>query len=200
MENAELDKLLEGCRSQSRKDQKTLYQTFYGFAMGICLRYAGNRYEAAEIMNQGFLKVFLNLNKYDKGRPFKAWVGRIMINTSINYYQSNLKMSCMDDLDKAVDFNNSELPDSKLKYKDLLAMIQRLPQAYRAVFNLYAIEGYTHEEIGRLLGISNGTSKSNLFKARDKLKKMVMDADWLPNRRVSNGNAEVLTLGFANGI
>ena len=182
MGKTELDQLLAGCRSRDQKDQKVLYKTFYGFAMSICLRYAVNRYEAAEIMNQGFLKVFLNLDKYNKNTPFKAWVGRIMINTSINYYQSNLKMARMDDLEKAVDFSHSELPDSKLRYEDLLAMVQKLPQAYRTVFNLYAIEGYTHEEIGKLLGISDGTSKSNLFKARYKLKKMVMDAERLPHR------------------
>src|SRR6185437_15244620 len=126
------------------------YKTFYGFAMGICLRYAGNRYQAAEIMNQGFLKVFTNLDKYDRDKPFKAWLGRIMINTSINYYRSNLKMAQMEDLDKAEGVRHFDTPDSKLSYDELLAMVQRLPQAYRTVFNLYAIEGYSHQEIGKL--------------------------------------------------
>lgn len=83
----------------------------------------------------------------------------------------------MDDLEKAEGLSHSDMPDSMLKYDDLLAMVQRLPQAYRTVFNLYAIEGYTHDEIGKLLGISDGTSKSNLFKARDKLKDMIMKAE-----------------------
>jgi len=177
MGEEELPQILAGCLKQDRKDQKTLYKTFYGFAMGICLRYAGNRYEAAEILNQGFLKVFTNLEKYNPERPFKAWLGRIMINTSINHYRSNLKMAHMDDLEKAEGLSHSDMPDSMLKYDDLLAMVQRLPQAYRTVFNLYAIEGYTHDEIGKLLGISDGTSKSNLFKARDKLKDMIMKAE-----------------------
>ena len=187
MGDAELSQLLAGCLKQDRKDQKALYKTFYGFSMGICLRYAGNRYQAAEIMNEGFFKVFTNLNKYNSDKPFKAWLGRIMINTSINYYRSNLKMAQMEDLEHAEDVSHFETPDSKLSYDELLAMVQKLPPAYRTVFNLYAIEGYTHEEIGNLLGISDGTSKSNLFKARDKLKKMIADAEkW--DQRARGGN------------
>jgi RNA polymerase sigma factor (sigma-70 family) len=177
MGEAELLQLLTGCLKQDRKDQKTLYKIFYGFAMAICLRYTGNRYEAAEVMNQGFMKVFTNLNKYDSKVPFKGWLGRIMINTSINYYHSNLKMAYMEDLDKAEGVSHFEMPDSKLRYDDLLAMVQTLPPAYRAVFNLYVIEGYTHQEIGKLLVISEGSSKSNLFKAKEKLKKMIGDAE-----------------------
>ena len=184
MGETELTQILSGCLKQDRKDQKILYKTFYGFAMGICLRYAGNRYEAAEIMNQGFMKVFTNLEKYNPERPFKAWLGRIMINTSINHYRSNLKMAYMDDLEKAEGLSHNEMPDSKLKYDDLLDMVQRLPQAYRTVFNLYAIEGYTHEEIGKMLGISDGTSKSNLFKARDKLKAMIMKVERQAERTI----------------
>jgi len=187
-EDKQLQELLAGCREQDRKHQKALYKLFYGFAMSICLRYAGNRYEAVEILNQGFLKVFMNLDKYDEGRPFKAWLGRIMINTSINYYRSNLRMAQMDDLEHAehISQNNLPDPDSKLSYDDLIAMVHRLPQAYRTVFNLYAIEGYTHHEIGKLLDISEGTSKSNLFKARDKLKRMIMEAERLPDSRSGN--------------
>ena len=182
MGEEELQELLAGCRENDRKYQKALYKSFYSFSMGICLRYAGNRYEAAEVMNQGFLKVFTNLDKYDDKKPFKAWLGRIMINTSINYYRSNLKMAKMDDLEKAEGFCHHDMPDSKLSYDDLIAMVHRLPPAYRTVFNLYAIEGYSPEEIGKLLGISDGTSKSNLFKARDKLKKMVVEADQMAER------------------
>jgi len=181
MGEEELQRVLAGCLKEDRKDQKTLYKTFYGFAMGICLRYAVNRYEASEIMNQGFYKVYTKLEQYDSIKPFKAWLGRIMINTAINYYHSNLKMAYTESLDNVDLAGNYDLPDHKLEYNDLLAMIHRLPQAYRTVFNLYAIEGYTHEEIGSLLGISDGTSKSNLFKAREKLKKMVMAAAQLPD-------------------
>jgi RNA polymerase sigma factor (sigma-70 family) len=181
MGEEELHQLIGGCIRKDRGSQKMLYKVFYGFSMGICLRYANNREEAAEVMNQGFFKVFTRIDTYDTTRPFKAWLGKIMTNVSIDYYRANLKMAYAEDLDKAENVTDGELPDRKLNYDDLLAMIQRLPNAYRTVFNLYAIEGYTHEEIGEMLDISSGTSKSNLHKARQKLKQMILEAENVTN-------------------
>jgi len=177
MGEEEVHQLIKGCLKQDRKCQKMLYKAFYGFAMGICLRYAGNRDEAADVLNQGFFKVFTHIAKYDASRPFKAWLGKIMMNTSIDYYRANLKMAYTDDLDKAENLSDGELPDRKLNYDDLLSLIQQLPHAYRTVFNLFAIEGYTHDEIAVMLNINAGTSKSNLHKARQKLKQMILDID-----------------------
>lgn len=173
----ELQQLIGGCIKQERYSQKMLYKAFYGFAMGICLRYAGNRDEAAEVMNQGFFKVFTRLESYDPAKPFKAWLGRIMINVSIDHYRGNLKMAYTDDLDKAANVSDGDLADKKLNYEDLLAMVHKLPQAYRTVFSLFAIDGYSHEEIAEMLNISTGTSKSNLHKARQKLKQMIFKAE-----------------------
>jgi RNA polymerase sigma factor (sigma-70 family) len=181
MGEEELHQLIGGCIRKERGSQKMLYKAFYGFSMGICLRYANNRDEAAEVMNQGFFKVFTRIETYDTTRPFKAWLGRIMMNVSIDYYRANLKMAYAEDLDKAENMSNDELPDQKLNYEDLLAMVQKLPNAYRTVFNLYAIDGYTHEEIGEMLNISSGTSKSNLHKARQKLKQMILESDGKSN-------------------
>jgi len=177
MGEEELRQLIGGCIKQDRGSQKMLYKAFYGFSMGICLRYANNREEAAEVMNQGFYKVFTRINTYDTSRPFKAWLGKIMMNVSIDYYRANLKMAYTEDLDKAEHVSNGDMPDRKLNYDDLLGMIQKLPNAYRTVFNLFAIEGYSHDEIAGMLDISSGTSKSNLHKARQKLKQMISDAD-----------------------
>jgi len=177
MTEQELHQLIRGCVKQDRKCQKMLYKAFYGFAMGICLRYAGDRDEAAEVMNQGFFKVFTHVEKYDQTKPFKAWLGRIMMNASIDHYRANLKMAYTDDLEKAENISDNDLPDRKLNYDQLLEMVQKLPQAYRTVFNLFAIEGYGHDEIGEMLGISAGTSKSNLHKARQKLKDMILKTD-----------------------
>ncbi|MFB9843037.1 RNA polymerase sigma factor [Mucilaginibacter ginsenosidivorans] len=185
MGEQELHQLISGCISKDRSSQKMLYKAFYGFSMGICLRYANNRDEAAEVMNQGFFKVFTRIETYDRNRPFKAWLGKIMMNVSIDYYRANLKMAYTDDLDKAEGISDGELADRKLNYDDLLKMVQKLPPAYRTVFNLFAIEGYTHEEIGELLNVSPGTSKSNLHKARQKLKQMILDAD---SESSSSGN------------
>lgn len=181
MGEEELHQLIGGCIRKERGSQKMLYKAFYGFSMGICLRYANNRDEAAEVMNQGFFKVFTRIETYDTSRPFKAWLGRIMMNVSIDYYRANLKMAYAEDLDKAENMSNDEMPDQKLNYEDLLAMVQKLPNAYRTVFNLYAIDGYTHEEIGEMLNISSGTSKSNLHKARQKLKQMISESDGTSN-------------------
>ena len=177
MGEEELHQLIRGCIKQDRKSQKMLYKAFYGFSMAICLRYAGNRDEAAEVMNQGFFKVFTHIESYDTGRPFKAWLGKIMMNVSIDFYRANLKMAYTEDLDKAVHISDGELVDKNLNYNDLLMMVQRLPQAYRTVFNLFAIEGYSHDEIASMLNINAGTSKSNLHKARQKLKQMIFKAD-----------------------
>ncbi len=174
MGDVELRELLSGCLAQNRKDQKMLYQAYYGFAMGICLRYASDRYEATVIMNQGFFKVFTNLHRFDQAKPFQAWLGRIMINAAVDHHRSNTKWANMKDLDDIVEPGHYELPDRRLNYDDLLHMIQKLPNAYRTVFNLFAIEGFSHEEIAEQLGISTGTSKSNLFKAREKLKQMIL--------------------------
>ncbi|MDB5141815.1 MAG: sigma-70 family polymerase sigma factor [Mucilaginibacter sp.] len=186
MGDEELHQLIGGCIKQERGSQKLLYKAFYGFSMGICLRYANNRDEAAEVMNQGFYKVFTRIETYDTSRPFKAWLGKIMMNVSIDYYRANLKMAYTEDLDSAEYVTDGELADRKLNYDDLLAMIQKLPNAYRTVFNLFAIEGYSHEEIGEKLNISSGTSKSNLHKARQKLKQMVLEADQSGNNNNYN--------------
>lgn len=181
MGDEELHQLIQGCVKQDRKCQKMLYKAFYGFSMGICLRYANNREEAAEVMNQGFFKVYTHIGRFDTTRPFKAWLGRIMMNVSIDYYRANLKMAYTDDLDKAEHLTDGQLVDRNLNYEDLLRMVQQLPQAYRTVFNLFAIDGYSHEEIGDMLHISPGTSKSNLHKARQKLKVMILKADEAAN-------------------
>ncbi|TFF38203.1 RNA polymerase sigma factor [Mucilaginibacter psychrotolerans] len=186
MGDEELHQLIQGCIKQDRKCQKMLYKAFYGFSMGICLRYANDREEAAAVMNQGFMKVFTHLQRFDTSRPFKAWLGRIMMNVSIDYYRANLKMAYTDDLEKAEHLTDGELVDSNLNYEDLLRMVQQLPQAYRTVFNLFAIDGYSHEEIGDMLNISPGTSKSNLHKARHKLKVMILKAEDAANNKGNN--------------
>jgi RNA polymerase sigma factor (sigma-70 family) len=177
MSEGELHQLINGCIKQDRKSQKLLYKAFYGFSMAICLRYAGDRDEAAEVMNQGFFKIFTKIESYDPARPFKAWLGKIMMNVSIDYYRANLKMAYAEDLENAEHVSDVNLADNNLNYNDLLAMVQRLPQGYRTVFNLFAIDGYSHEEISEMLNINIGTSKSNLFKARQKLKQMIQDAE-----------------------
>ena len=173
MVEEDLKPLINGCRKRDRQSQKMVYQKLYGFSMKICLRFAKKQGEAAEIVNDGFLKAFTNIDKYDENWSFKTWLSRIMHNASIDYYRANLKWSQMEPLDQSDFFRHEASVERKLGYEDLLEKIRQLPPAYRMVFNLYAIDGYTHEEIANMIGITAGTSRSNLYKARQKLQQML---------------------------
>lgn len=173
MVEKDLQRIIDGCIAHDPYSQELIYKTLYGFAMKICLRFADNRQVAAEVLNEGFFKVFTNIEKYDKSLSFKAWLGKIMYNASIDYYRTNLKWTQNEGLEK-YDLKISDASvEHKLDYEDLISMIQRLPPAYRVVFNLYAVDGYSHEEIAKITGISAGTSRSNLHKARLKLQQML---------------------------
>ncbi|HRE50713.1 MAG TPA: sigma-70 family RNA polymerase sigma factor [Flavitalea sp.] len=173
MTEEELDRHIEGCKKNDRKSQKILYQSFYGYAMSICLRYAGSPSEASEILNDGFFKVFTQMHKYDHSRPFKPWLSRIMCNTSIDHCRANTKKRQMEALEKAIPPAMEPGIGEKLDYEYLLSLVQKLPPGYRMVFNLFVIDGYTHEEIAARLKINVGTSRSNLFKARQHLQQML---------------------------
>lgn len=148
---------------------------YYGYAMRICLRYAKNKDEAVEMVNDGFMKVFMNMHRFEVERSFNAWLSTIMINTSIDYYRQRIKQMEMEELNAKHEMEDSETILSHLHYEELIQLVQKLSYAYRTVFNLFAIDGYSHEEIAEKLSISVGTSKSNLFKARENLKKMLTE-------------------------
>ncbi|MGY3090594.1 RNA polymerase sigma factor (sigma-70 family) [Hymenobacter sp. UYAg731] len=177
-----LPELLAACVRQERVAQRRLYGQFHGFAMGICLRYAHDRDQALEAANDGFVKVFRDLYRFDAARhpddvpgSFRGWLKRIMIHTAIDHYRANERHQHQQELDDATlnQADQSATPLDALSYDELLALVQRLPPAYRAVFNLNVIDGFGHEEIARQLHISVGTSKSNLFKARAHLRAML---------------------------
>lgn len=171
--------LLKKCKRQDRHCQRKLYKQLYGFAMKICLRYANSKDEAHEIANDGFVKIFTKLDKYNPELSFLGWVRKIMINCAIDHYRKNefhyhnLEISHAE----SVKIEPDAIQNSSAE--ELLKMVNNLPPAYRVVFNLYAIEGYNHREISEKLDISEGTSKSNLAKARMKLKKLLQDKNGL---------------------
>jgi RNA polymerase sigma factor (sigma-70 family) len=166
--------LIQGCKRNDRDSQRLLYQHYYGYAFSICTRYCRTTEEAKEVVNDGFLKVFLKIGQYDAGSSFKGWLRRIMINTSIDWFRKEQRHYYLESLDEPMVENLQAMGTyDELSYKELIAMIQKLSPGYRAVFNLYVIDGYTHKEIGAMLGISEGTSKSNLLKARERLKKVL---------------------------
>lgn len=166
--------IIKGCINGDRRSQKDLYTIYYPIALGICLRYSDNKEDAIGILNDGFFKVFKHIDKYDYQKPFSVWIKKIMTNTAIDFYRAKIRQGISLDITMyehtIVDHDSIS---HKLDYEDLLAMVHQLPPAYRTVFNLYAIDGYGHEEISNMLGIAIGTSKSNLHKARSRLAEMV---------------------------
>lgn len=184
-ESASIVEIVGGCISNNRRAQKLFYKMFYDFAFGICSRYASNKDDADSIVNEGFFKVFNQLHFYNHEKSILPWIRKIMVNTSIDFYRSNLKFDQNRDIELYENsFSADEQIYSKLVYEDLLSIIQRLSPNYRTVFNLYAIEGLNHTEIAEELNISVGTSKSNLFRARAKLMEMVKSLDVKPNVNV----------------
>jgi len=167
-----LTDLVEGCRKEDRNAQRKLYEHFHGKMLSICLRYAASREEAVEVLNSSFFKVFKNIHRFDgKKGNVEAWIRTIVTNTAIDRYRKESKRPNTIDLDYAYKESHGSIAVEDLTAQEILKLVQDLPPAYRTVFNLFAIEGYSHKEIGERLGISEGTSKSNLAKARKKLQK-----------------------------
>ncbi len=179
-------KLIEGCVKKDRKSQKELYKLYYGYALRICLRYSKNKEEAVEVVNDGFLKVFIHIARYQSEQSFNSWLSTIMINTAIDQYRKRIKQLEMEELKEQHQVEDRENILSNINYEDLIKLVQKLSSAYRTVFNLFAIDGYTHEEISDLLNISVGSSKSNLFKARENLKKMLIESKTAVNYDINN--------------
>lgn len=167
--------LIEGCLKKDKTSQMALYKHFYSYGMGVCLRYSKNREEAMEILNDGFLKAFSKIDQYDPAYSFKPWLRRILINSSVDHYRKyhQKRDARMEEWhpNTSQSTYNEALDD--LAYDDLIKVTQKLSPAYRMVFNLYVIEGMTHQEISEEINISIGASKSNLSKARKKLKSML---------------------------
>lgn len=169
-----LKSIIKGCRKNRRESQKELYEKFYAYGMSITLLYADSRDEAAAVLNDAYLKVFDNIKKYNPERPFKPWFRRIVVNTAINHYHKTKKHReriAIDITKNAI--GRSETITSGISYREIVEMIQHLSPAYRTVFNLYVIEGYTHNQIANKLGIAVGTSKSNLHKAKKNLQEIL---------------------------
>lgn len=159
--------LVTSCLAGRADSQELLYRRYASRMFGVCLRYAKNKMEAEDIMQEGFIKVYQNLKNFRCDGSLEGWVRRIMVNTAINYYKSNLKyLQTLDIDDCAYHENVSIEATDNISLKTLLNLIQKLPEGYRMVFNLYVIEGYSHREIGDSLGISENTSKSQLSRAR----------------------------------
>lgn len=166
LESINLDDVWQACKEQNRKAQALLYNYFSKKMLVVCLRYAHSTLEAEDILQNGFVKVFTKHHLYDGTGSLEGWIKRIMVNTAVETYRKN-KVTFSDiSLEESTLPVASDLSADKTSYKDLLALITQLPTGYRTVFNLYAIEGYSHKEIADMLLISEGNSKSQLSRAR----------------------------------
>ncbi len=174
-----LKELISGASKDDRNCQREIFEYLYGKMMVVCLRYTNNEDEAKDVLQEGFLKVFKQIKNYTSTGSFEGWVRRIMVNTSIDYYrkrkrnkivyaQDDYLYDASSEVDDAPEFEFED--DQKIDPKKIMQAMAELTPAYKAVFNMYVVEGYTHKEIAGQLGISEGTSKSNLSKAKLKLK------------------------------
>ena len=167
------DALIAGCLKGKARYQKALYEKYGPQMMAVCERYAGNSMEAEDNFHEAFMNVFRKINQY-KGGSFYSWMRRIFINVSINNYHKHKKHYYQNDIDEATSIESANASSiSQMSEAELMSKIDKLPQGCRTVFCLYVIDGYKHIEIAEMLGISEGTSKSQLFKAREMLKKAI---------------------------
>jgi len=170
------EELIADCIAGRRKSQELLYAHFSPKMFGICLRYASDYHSAEDILQDGFIKAFNNLHRFRNEGSFEGWLKRIFVNTSIEHYRKNLQRRQITTIDHAESIEQvATTPLDNLAKDELLGLVQKLSPGYRTVFNLYAIEGFAHKEIGKLLDISEGTSKSQLARARINLQKMIKE-------------------------
>jgi len=167
--------LINGCLAGDRRIQELLYQGFAPKMYAVCLRYAGNTDDAQDLLQEGFIKVFRNLEKFRKEGSFEGWIRRVFVNTAIEHYRRKTKLAVVSDKEELVIEDSSWNVLDQLAEKDIIQLIQQLAPGYRSVFNMYVIEGYSHKEIGEMLDISEGTSKSQLARAKGVLQKKVKE-------------------------
>ena len=176
MNDNRLTELLNGCRQYDRMCQKGVYDRFYQYILSVALRYAANTGEAREIVNDVFFQVFTKIDRYNPDQPFQPWLHTITVRSGIDYYRKyHQHKIALTNPEGVPETAVEEQITAQINADAILSLVQQLSPACRMAINLYAIEGYEHHEIAAMLGISEGTSKSNLFKARIKLKNMIAE-------------------------
>ena len=177
------DKLIEGCIAGKRDMQQLLYDLYSKKMMAVCLRYAPTTFEAEDMMQEAFVKVFTHIGNFKRDCPLEFWVRKIMVNTALKHLRSKQLLTVSHEADEVSNLASDSFSLTGYSLDELLSMVQRLAPRYRMVFNLYAIEGYNHKEIGEMLDISEGTSKSQYSRARAILQSMI-------SRQENNYNKE----------
>jgi RNA polymerase sigma factor (sigma-70 family) len=168
------NKIWRGLLSNSRKAHEVLYKNYYSYGMSICLRYTSTREEAKEVLHDGFMIFFSKPEKFDPSHAFKPWFRKVLVNLCINLFKKQQKLvhqSGFENIPESADIQPNALEN--MQYDELLRLVHGLPPSYRAVFNLYVLDGFSHDEIAEMLDISVSTSKSNLSRAREKLRAQI---------------------------
>lgn len=165
--------IINGCKEGNRRMQEEMYRRFSPRMYAVCLRYAGNAEEAEDILQEGFIKIFKKLDSFRGDGSFEGWVRRVFVNTAIEHFRRKRYLQPVTEREENTIEGKSLSALDGLAEKDILALIKELSPGYRTVFNMYVVEGYTHKEIGDMLGISEGTSKSQLSRAKVILQDMV---------------------------
>lgn len=171
--NKEERRLVKGLKANKPAAQRQLYDLYADKLMALCMRYARNREEAEDILQEGFIRVFRKIGTFKGAGSLEGWVRKVITNVAIRNYQKNTRLHVVVGLEDVEKEMGVEVLEQHFATEDLLNMVQRLPDGYRMVFNLFAIEGYSHEEIAKKLDISVGTSKSQLARARKSLRRMI---------------------------
>ena len=170
----ELKKIIRGCLNGNNRDQELLYRRYSAKLYGVSIQYTSTYEEAKDVLQESFIKIFTNLHSYSGEGSFEGWMRRIVVNTALEKHRNRYYLNKVEDIGNIPEmFDNNVADVSGLEADDLLEFIMELPPKYRMVFNLYALEGYSHREIAKMLSISEGTSKSNLSRARGILQKKV---------------------------
>jgi RNA polymerase sigma factor (sigma-70 family) len=165
--------LIRGCLHRDRKMQEMLYHKYSAKMYAVCLRYSKNADDAQDLLQEGFIKVYKNLEKFRGDGSFEGWIRRIFVNTSIEHFRRTVNNQSLNETQEVTIEDKEWNALDTLAEKDIIGMVQELSPGYRQVFNMYVIEGYSHKDIGEILGISEGTSKSQLARAKGILQKMV---------------------------
>ena len=180
-------RLIKGLKAGKPDAQRKLYDLCAGKLMAVCMRYARSREEAEDLLQEGFIRVFNKVGQFKGEGSFEGWVRRVITNIAIRQYQKNSRIHIVVGLDESEPTYGADLLEQQFATEDLLDKVQRLPDGYRTVFNLFAIEGYSHDEISKKLDISVGTSKSQLNRARKALRLMIEVEEDQHRTEVSNG-------------
>jgi len=169
-----LNQMWAGCLLNERKQQEALYRALSPKMLAVCMRYASDKDEAQDILQEGFIKMFNNVHKYRGDGNLEGWIRRIMVHTAISRYRKMKPMVLVEDMAETHEAGTTSDNANNLEVSDLMKLVQQLPQVYRSVFNLYAIEGYSHQEIGTKLGITELLSRTTLYRARNILKEKLL--------------------------